>query len=450
MPNQVVSVFGPGRRLLTAGLILTVTLVAFESLAIATVMPSVEADLGDLQLYGWVFSAFFLGSLVGIVIAGRLADAVHPVVPFLIGLVVFGAGLVVGGLAQSMLMLVFGRALQGLGGGALPAIAYVCIGRAYPSEIRPRMFALLSTAWVVPALLGPTLAKALADALTWHWVFLGLLPLLAVCGTMAVLGVRRLEAPDELSASRGASLWDAALVAVGGGCLLAGLDRADLVSATALVVVGLALGVPALRRLTPPGTLRAKRGVPTAVLTKGTLTFAFFAADAYIPLAFETVRDTSGAVVLTAGAVFWTAGSWTQERFVRRVGPRRLVTIGFALIATGVLTTMGVLFTSVSPYLGVVTWGIAGFGIGIGYAPLALTVLAGAEAGTEGAATSGMQLCDTLGSALGTGAAGALVAIGARVGWDVEPGIALVYGLALTMALLGLVIARRLPRLLGA
>jgi MFS family permease len=64
------SVFAPGVRLLTTGMVLIVTLVAFESMAVATVMPLVEDDLGDLWLYGWVFTAFFLGNLVGAVIAG--------------------------------------------------------------------------------------------------------------------------------------------------------------------------------------------------------------------------------------------------------------------------------------------------------------------------------------------------------------------------------------------
>src|SRR5262245_10173736 len=64
----------PGRKRLTAALVLTITLVAFESLAIATVMPVVSDDLGGLGLYGWVFSGFFLGSLIGIVLAGWAAD----------------------------------------------------------------------------------------------------------------------------------------------------------------------------------------------------------------------------------------------------------------------------------------------------------------------------------------------------------------------------------------
>ena len=95
-------VWAPGRRRLTAALVLTITLVAFESLAIATVMPVVSDDLGGLGLYGWVFSGFFLGSLLGIVLAGWAADRRGTRLPFAVGLSLFAVGLVVGGTAPTM------------------------------------------------------------------------------------------------------------------------------------------------------------------------------------------------------------------------------------------------------------------------------------------------------------------------------------------------------------
>lgn len=107
----------PGRRPLTVGLLVTITLVASESLAIATVMPLVAAELGRLDLYGWAFSAFFLGALVGIVVVGGAIDRRGLRLPLAVGLGLFAAGLLVGGLAPSMEVLVIGRALQGLGPG---------------------------------------------------------------------------------------------------------------------------------------------------------------------------------------------------------------------------------------------------------------------------------------------------------------------------------------------
>ena len=79
-------------------------------------------------------------------------------------------------------VLVVGRFVQGLGAGVVPAIGYVAIGRAYTVEQRARMFAILSTAWVVPGVVGPALAERVSSCAGWRWVFLGLLPLVVVAG----------------------------------------------------------------------------------------------------------------------------------------------------------------------------------------------------------------------------------------------------------------------------
>src|SRR6202046_977165 len=186
----------PRRRALTGGLVLTVTFVASEALAVVTIMPVVARDLGGLRLYGWVFSAFMLGTLIGIVTAGREADARGPVVPYIGGLVLFGSGLAIAGLAPSMEVLVAGRVLQGIGAGAVPAVAYVSIGRSLPERLRPRMMAVLSTAWVAPGVAGPSAAVAVAHPFGWRWVFLSLVPVVAVTGSLAIPALFRLGRPQ--------------------------------------------------------------------------------------------------------------------------------------------------------------------------------------------------------------------------------------------------------------
>lgn len=111
------------------------------------------------------------------------------------GLALFASGLVIGGLAPDMPTLVAGRAVQGLGAGVVPAVAYVAISRVYPDALRPRMFAVLSTAWVVPGLVGPVAAAFVATTVGWRWVFLGLLPLVFVAGFLAVLALRGVAGP---------------------------------------------------------------------------------------------------------------------------------------------------------------------------------------------------------------------------------------------------------------
>jgi len=432
-------------RGLTVGLVLNVTFVAFEALAIATIMPLVAEDLGGIALYGWVFSAFLLADLVGIVIAGELADRFGPAVPFGAGLALFAVGLLIGGLAPSMPVLVAARAIQGFGAGAIPAVAYMVIGRTYPDALRPRMFAVLSTAWVVPGLAGPALAAFVADHIGWRSVFLGLLPVVIVAGSLALRELRSVPGNPDRAARR--VLLDAVRVAAGAGLALAGLQARDIVLSSLLVAVGLVLGVPALRNLMPPGTFTARGALPAAVLSRGVLTFAFFAPDIFVPLTLTTIRGESvvvSGIALTAGTLAWTTGAWIQERTVFRVGPAPLVRYGFLLLAVGIAGMVSVL-TEVAPaWFGIPAWGVAGLGIGLAYSPISLTVLRHAPAGNEGAAASSMQLADILGTALGTGIGAVAVAAAVASGGSAVVGIAITDGLAGVLAIAGVFIASRL------
>src|ERR1700679_254708 len=106
-------IWAPAYRSLTVGLVLAVTFVAFEALAVATILPVVGRHLGDLRLYGWVFSAFLLASLMGIVIAGTLADRVPLGRLMLAGLALFALGLIIGGAPAAPVVFLAGAAGQG-------------------------------------------------------------------------------------------------------------------------------------------------------------------------------------------------------------------------------------------------------------------------------------------------------------------------------------------------
>jgi MFS family permease len=423
---------------------------------VATIMPIVGEELGNQALYGWVFTAFFLGSLLGIVVVGGVIDRGRLARPFAAGLGLFSIGLVVGGLAPSMEALVAGRALQGLGAGAIPPVAYVAIGRALPEDLRARMFAMLSTAWVLPGVIGPAISGVVAEQTSWRVVFLGLLPLIAVAGVMTLPALRRLRpAEADEAAGEGTAAADlrrrlpsAVLVAAGAGGIVAGLTDASLVPGGILVVAGLAIGVPAFRHLTPPGTLRVAPGLPAAVLLRGLLTFAFFCADAYVPLALQSWRGLDAAVsgiALTAATLAWTAGAWTQARRFTRVGARRFVTTGFATVALGIAGFAAVLSPGVPVPLGILAWAVAGFGMGLSYSPLSLVVLGEAAPAEQGTATAGLQLSDVVGTALGAGTGGAIIAGAAHAGLAGWIGLGGAFAVGGAAALVGVALAHRLP-----
>ncbi|HTC85771.1 MAG TPA: MFS transporter, partial [Candidatus Acidoferrum sp.] len=283
--------WSPARRPLTGGLVLSITLVAFEALAVSTVLPVVARELGGLDLYGWVLSAFLLGNLVGVVAVGGLIDRGGLIGPFVGGLVLFGIGLAIGGASPSMPILVVGRLLQGLGSGAIAPTAYVAIGRTLPEHLRARMFATLSTAWVLPGVMGPVIAGKIAELSSWRFVFLGLIPLIAISGYLAVVGLRQVPAAEipepgeHEQASAAMRRLPRAIVLAGGSALaLAGLSSPLPVPGVGLLVVGLVLAIPAYRDLVPVGTLRARGRLPSAILLRGIATFTFFSVDAYVSL----------------------------------------------------------------------------------------------------------------------------------------------------------------------
>jgi MFS family permease len=452
-PKLADGLWSPGRRALTIGLVLTITLVAFEALAVSTIMPNVARELGDVALYGWVFTAFFLGSLLGIVLVGGLIDRGGLVRPFVAGLALFSVGLVIGGLAPSMPVLVGARFLQGLGGGAIPPIAYVSIGRALPESLRPRMFATLSTAWVLPGVIGPALSGIVADNVGWRAVFLGLLPLILLAGAMTLPAIAASvpaadRGPGDALAATRRRFPSAMLVAAGAGLVVLGLTNAKLFPGAPLIAGGLVLGIPAFRRLTPPGTLRVAPGLPAAVLLRGLLTFAFFCADVYVPRALVDWRGLNvsvAGIALTAATLAWTGGAWVQARRFGRWGARRFVRLGYLTVALGIVGFAAVLSPDVPVVVGMVTWGIAGFGMGLAYSPLSLTVLAEAPLAEQGSATSGLQLSDVVGTALGTGVGGAIIAAGIAAGWPGWAGLAGAFAVGVAAALFGAVLAVRLP-----
>ena len=446
----------PQRRALTVGLVLTITFVASEALAVVTVMPVVARDLGGLRLYGWVFSGFMLGSVIGIVAAGREADRRGPAVPFVAGVVLFGAGLALAGLAPSMGVLVAGRVLQGVGAGAVPSVAYATIGRSLPETLRPRMMAVLSTAWVAPGLVGPAVSAEVARLFGWRWVFLGLLPIVAVAGTIAVPALIRLGPP----ASGGAEehrMIDGFRTAAGAALILAGLTLAAgsgagpdrlgaILGGVALIAAGAAVGLPALRRLVPPGTLTARAGLPATILSRGLLTFTFFGADAYVTLAVTAVRHRTpvvAGIAVTGATVAWTAGAWIQARLSGTWEGRRLVRSGLVIVLAGIAGMGLVLLPGVPVAEGLAAWTVAGLGMGLAYAPISLMMLQKAPPGQEGRASASLNLADVLGTAIGIGVGGAAVA--ATAGRDLRLGIMAAFCAAAAVGLVALAVTRRLP-----
>jgi MFS family permease len=433
------------QRATLVGLLTVVTAVAFEALAVATVMPVVARRLDGLSLYGWAFTAFLITSIVGMVVAGRWSDRAGPAPAFLSGLAVFGVGLLIAGAATSMPMFIAGRAVQGFGAGANIVALYVVIARVFVEADRPRVFSAISGAWVLPSVVGPAVAGLVAEHLGWRWVFFGLPPFVVAGLALLAPALRRACLGRGADEAHGTAPWPAAVrLAVGVALLQVAGQRLTWWS-FGLAAAGVALLAPALRRLLPAGALRLARGLPTVVVSRGLLAGAFFGAEAFLPLDLQVVHHMPpglAGVPLTLGAIGWFAGSWHQGRLPAGVARDGLVRQGFALVTVGVAGLVAVTYAGVPGWFAVLCWAVGGAGMGVAMATVGLLTLQLSPEAEQGASSAALQISDAVGSTLCIGLGGAILAIG-QDSLGTGPVVRLVFLLMAAVAAAGIALAGR-------
>ena len=437
------AVFAGARGRLTIGLLILEALVAIEIMVVATILPAVQADLHGLKLYGWIYASLTLASLGTVPIAGHLTDRLGPRPILGISIAFYIGGLILAATAPTMFILVVARFVQGIGGGGMYTVSLGTVAKTYPKDIRPRVMALLASMWILPGLLGPPLGAIVAETVGWRWAFLAPLPAIVLAAVLVMPVLRDVQSSED-----GSSLPIAAslVLMVGAGALLAGLTDFSVWSAP-LVLIGLAVTIPSLRRITLPGTLTARRGLPAASAGAFLASAAFFAIDGFVTLMLTQTRGLSvgvAGIVLTFSALAWAVGSWWQSRVSARLGTRWLTSFGALLIALGgTVVAVGLLDVPlVVPYAG---WAIGSVGMGIVFPTIPLSVMGQATEGSEAAELSSTILMDYLGVGIGAGLAGVSIALADAGTISIEAGLAGAFGLGVAFALVLALVARRLP-----
>ncbi|BCW50056.1 hypothetical protein StoSoilB13_23980 [Arthrobacter sp. StoSoilB13] len=301
--------------LATVGACALVFLSAFESLAVTTIMPLVSRDLDGATLYALAFAGPLATGVMGMVGAGNWSDRRGPAAPLYASVALFVAGLLIAGTAGSMEVLVLGRLVQGLGGGAMTVALYVLVARVYPPTLHPKIFAAFAASWVIPSLVGPFAAGIVAQLSSWHWVFLGVVGLVVPALLMVVPAVRGMTSEpvtETVPWAFGRMGW-AALAAL---TVLALNLSAEVPGVGGVIaVVALVLAVVAVRPLVPRGTLVARRGLPSVILTRGLASAAFFGAEVYLPYLLTeqyAFTPTFAGLTLTGAALAWAGASALQ------------------------------------------------------------------------------------------------------------------------------------------
>ncbi|WP_136056369.1 MFS transporter [Microbacterium sp. K24] len=445
LPGAVASIWDRNRIWVTLGAVALIFLAAIEALAVTTVMPIVSEALDGQSLYAVAFAGTLATSVIGMVAAGAWSDARGPRGALYVAVTLFVAGLLISGLALTMHQFLIGRLVQGLGTGGQTVALYVVVARLYPPHLHGRIFAAFAAAWVVPSMVGPFLAGAVAEYLDWRWAFLGVAVLTAAAFLMIAVRLRGVdlghgEPQDGRALIR--RLLLAVVVAVLAVVIGFSADMAPAIgwpiALGAVIVIAFAV-LP----LVPRRTLRAGAGLPSVVLMRGIAAGAFFAAEAYIPyLLMERFGFTAtwAGVALMLAAFAWAGASALQGKYGESLGNHRITLISLSLLLVAMLSVLVAAVFGVSPVIVIVGWAFAGGGMGLLYPRLTVLTLAYSDDTNQGFNSSALSISDATGSAVAIALAGLGVAnLGGGAG-----AFAVVFAFGIALVLLAVVPGLRL------
>lgn len=406
--------FSRGYLWITIGSCALVFLGAFESLAVTTIMPVVSADLDGASLYALAFAGPLATGVIGMVIAGNWSDRNGPIGPLYTSSVLFAIGLLIAGTAFTMPMLVVGRLVQGLGTGAVTVALYVVVARVYPARLHPSIFAGFAAAWVIPSLIGPFAAGVVTELLSWHWVFLGVVVLVAIATAMVAPTLRGMSGGDS-SAPAPWALGRIAWAALAALAVLA-LSLVAEIDGVGPPLAGLAavIAILAARPLLPRGTLLSRRGLPSVILLRGLAASAFFGAEVYLPYLLIDRYDFSpslAGLALTLGALAWAAASWLQGRMSGTLSNATCTTVGSVLVLAAILSALLTALLGLHPALAIGGWVLGGGGMGLIYPRLSTLTLALSKPGEQGFNSSALSIADSLGGAVSLALTGVVFSV---------------------------------------
>ena len=151
---------------------LAIWLHAANSMLAATTLPSAIEDIGGFNLISWAYALYLLGSIVAGASIGLIVSKYGLKKTMLFAALIYAVGGVVCAMAISMPMLLVGRTIQGLGGGALVALVFVCQERFFGNRLVPKVVGLMSIVWMMSSFSGPLIGGAFATFNVWRLAFL--------------------------------------------------------------------------------------------------------------------------------------------------------------------------------------------------------------------------------------------------------------------------------------
>jgi EmrB/QacA subfamily drug resistance transporter len=407
------------RPIVLASVMLAMFMGAIEGTIVSTAMPAIVAELGDFSLYSWVFSSYLLMNTVTVLIYGKLSDLFgrKPVLNF--GIIIFLIGSILCGLAESMVMLIVFRFIQGFGAGAITPIATTIVGDIYSKEERAKIQGYLSSVWGISAVLGPALGGFFVQFTSWKLVFWINIPL----GILAMIGIslflheniekkkKQIDYVGALLITISTSLFMFVLVEGGNRWDWLSVPIMSLITVSIFVIILFYFHEQKAAEPIMPFSIWKDRTILIANLTSLTTGILLIGVSSFLPTFVQGVMEKSALIAgfaLTTMSIGWPIASTFAGTLLLKMGVRTTSLIGGVTLILGSL-----MFVTLTPEAGPVWAAVGSFLVGIGMGMTTTTFIVSIQSTVSwqqrGIATASNSFMRNLGNTIGAAFLGGIL-----------------------------------------
>lgn len=408
------------RGLIVAAVMASMAMISIEATIVSTAMPQIAAQLGQLNLYSWVFSSFLLTQTATTVVFGKLSDIYGRKPVLLFGIAVFLIASVLCGFAWSMPSMIAFRLLQGIGAGAVQPVAMTIVGDLFPGKQRGKVQGYLASVWALSAVIGPLAGSVIIHNLPWAWVFWINIPV----GIIAAAGFILFLHEEKQTRRVAVDVLGAVLFAVSISALMLALTEMEGAASSSYAIIALVIFVVSLvaflfqeKRAEAPMVapdLWLRRPIAVSNIAVFFAAMAIMGLTTFLPMYVQTVLDRSPLVAgfaLTALLVGWPCGATFASRMFPRFGLRPIMLVASLLIPFGAF-----FLVLLTPQSSPVQAGAGSLlmGVGMGLLNICALVITQESVGwsQRGSATASNVFSRNLGSTLGASILGAVLGYG--------------------------------------